>query len=110
MHAEVVAVTDMTQEIGRDAHDIVRGALCGARWRVTMIDSQGGSRGPDLSDSGRRLTPSAITIRPCGAHAAEGRLSLASPLGRAPQGPVVGAAVVVPLPAGEWRPRLVGLS
>ena len=26
MHAEVVAVTDMTQEIGRDAHDIVRGA------------------------------------------------------------------------------------
>ncbi len=29
MHAEVVAVTDMTQEIGREAHDIVRGALCG---------------------------------------------------------------------------------
>jgi len=49
-------------------------------------------------------------VDPCEANAVEGRISLASPVGRALLGHVVGDEVIVPLPVGERRLRVVGLA
>lgn len=49
-------------------------------------------------------------VDPCEAIAAEGRISMVSPVGRALLGHRAGDAVVVPLPAGERRLRIVGLA
>ena len=46
-------------------------------------------------------------VAPCEANIAEGRLSIASPLGQALLGHVVGDEVVVRLPAGERRVRIL---
>ncbi len=49
-------------------------------------------------------------VDPCEANAIEGRISLVSPVGRALLGHIVGDEVIVPLPVGERRLRVVGLA
>ncbi len=49
-------------------------------------------------------------VDPCEADIAAGRLSVASPVGRALLGQTVGAEVAVRLPVGEMRLRLVALT
>lgn len=66
-----------------------------------------GSRVEIEDDDGRDIFQ---LVDPCEANPAEGRISVVSPVGRALLGRRAGDAVIVPLPAGERRLRIVGLA
>jgi transcription elongation GreA/GreB family factor len=61
--------------------------------------------GSRVEDEGERVVFQLVDS--CEASIAEGRLSVASPVGRALLGQAVGTEVAVRLPAGERRVRLV---
>lgn len=61
-----------------------------------------------IDDDGERDTYQLVD--PCEANAAEGRISIACPVGRALLGQAVGAEVAVRLPDGERHLRLVSLA